>query len=217
MIDCQTIDCFSYDVFRDMELKQLEPRASRRHNRQRPLLDAAARLFNERGYDGASIRDIAAAVGMLPGSIYYHFASKADLLVAVHEEGIRQITESVERAIAPAEDPWDRLRAACEAHLEAILDQSDYASVVIRVMPRIDDSLYRRLASLRDAYENIFRQIVDDLPLPKGTNRKYFRLVTLGALNWTQTWFRPGREKSSEIANQIIGLLHAGAPGRGTQ
>ena len=185
--------------------------APRRDNRQRPLLDAAARLFNERGYRGTSIRDIAEAVGMLPGSVYYHFASKEDLLIAVHEEGIRQITDIVTAATKAVDDPWDRLAAACEAHLEAILDQSDFAAVVIRVVPRRDEALYHRLAPLRDAYENIFRQIVDDLPLPMGTNRKYFRLAMLSALNGSQTWFRPGRDRPREIAGQIVALFRSGA------
>ncbi len=184
--------------------------AARRDNRQRPLLDAAARLFNEHGYKETSIRNIAAAVGMLPGSIYYHFASKEDLLVAVHEEGIRQITDIVMAATCAVDDPWERLAAACAAHLEAILDQSDYAAVVIRVLPRRDEALYHRLAPLRDAYENIFRQIVDDLPLPMGTNRKYFRLAMLSALNGSQTWYRPGRDRPREIAGQIVALFRSG-------
>ena len=57
-------------------------RSARSDNRLPAVLDAAARLFAERGYAAASMRDIAEASGMLPGSLYYHFAAKEDLLVA---------------------------------------------------------------------------------------------------------------------------------------
>jgi len=55
------------------------------------MLDCAARLFRGKGYQGASIREIVRTVGMLPGSLYCHFASKADLLVTVYGEGVRHL------------------------------------------------------------------------------------------------------------------------------
>ena len=81
------------------------PSAPRRDNRRPQLLDAAARNFRDQGYAAASMRDIAADAGMKAGSMYYYFASKADLLLAVHEEGIRRISEAVENAVAAAASP----------------------------------------------------------------------------------------------------------------
>ena len=60
-------------------------RAPRQDNRRQQLLDVAARLFRERGYHVTSMRDIAREVGMLSGSIYYHFPSKEEMLLAVYE------------------------------------------------------------------------------------------------------------------------------------
>jgi len=58
---------------------------ARAHNRRGEILDAAARLFARQGFHAASMREIAAAAGMLPGSLYYHFPSKDELLLAVYE------------------------------------------------------------------------------------------------------------------------------------
>src|SRR4051812_19299039 len=99
------------------------------------VLDEAARLFRTQGFEGTSVRDIARAVGILPGSLYCHFATKELLLAAVYVRGVEQITGSVQAAVAAHEDPWERLEAACVAHLEAILHDDDYAQVVIRVRP----------------------------------------------------------------------------------
>ena len=113
------------------------PRATRpRSSHRAALLEAAARLFDERGYHGTSIRDIARATGVTPGAIYSHHASKAALLLAVYEEGVRRIAERVEEAVAREASPRARLGAAAEAHVETLLDGSAYASVVVRVLPR---------------------------------------------------------------------------------
>jgi len=70
------------------------------------ILDEAARLFRERGYAATSMRDIAAAIDMLPGSLYYHFAAKEDLLVAVYEQRVRLITDKVRVAVARHDDSF---------------------------------------------------------------------------------------------------------------
>ncbi len=113
--------------------------APRQDNRRQQLLDTAAHLFRQHGYHATSMRDIASAVGMLPGSIYYHFASKDELLVTVYREGVSRIAERLDAAVAGKKEPWQQLEAACIAHLQTLLDHSDYAQVVIRVLP--DDAL----------------------------------------------------------------------------
>ena len=109
--------------------------ARRATSRLPHLLDAAARAFAERGFAAASVRDIVGPVGMLPGSLYCHFATKEALLAAVYREGVERIGNAVDAAVAPLTDPWARLEAACVAHLTSLLDQTDYSQVVIRVHP----------------------------------------------------------------------------------
>lgn len=182
-------------------------RAPRADNRLPRILDEAARLFREKGYQGASVRDISRSVDMLPGSLYYHFSNKDDLLVAVYAEGVRRITEAVREAVAAKADPWERLEAACVAHLEALLDPGDYGQVVIRVRPADAPGAADRLVALRGGYEKQFRDLVAALPLPAGADRKTLRLMLLGALNWTQTWYRPGKLNPRRIARQYVALL----------
>jgi AcrR family transcriptional regulator len=182
-------------------------RAPRADNRLPRILDEAARLFREKGYQGASVRDISRSVDMLPGSLYYHFSNKDDLLVAVYAEGVRRITAAVGDALAGKTDPWERLEAACVAHLEALLDPGDYGQVVIRVRPADAPGAADRLVALRGGYEKQFRELVAALPLPAGADRKTLRLMLLGALNWTQTWYRPGKLNPRRIARQYVALL----------
>ena len=182
-------------------------RAPRADNRLPQILDEAARLFSARGFHGTSIRDIVSAVDMLPGSLYYHFATKEALLAAVYAEGVRRISEAVSAAIAGKRDPWERLEAAAIAHLEALLQASDYAQVVIRVRPVDAPSVEGELVRLRDDYERLFVELVQALPLARGTDRRTLRLMLLGALNWSQTWYHPGRDNPRAIARHFVGLL----------
>ena len=182
-------------------------RAPRADNRLPQILDAAARLFRTQGFQGTSVRDIVRAVDMLPGSLYYHFATKEDLLAEVYAEGVRRISARVRATIEARPDPWARLEAACIAHLEAILEDDDYAQVVIRVRPGDAPAAQPRLIALRDEYEALLARLVADLRLPRGTDRRTLRLMLLGALNWSQTWYQPGRDSPKTIARRFVALL----------
>jgi AcrR family transcriptional regulator len=181
--------------------------AQRINNRVKPLLDAAASQFATKGYRAATIRDIAAAVDMLPGSVYYHFSSKQALLLAVYEEGVRRISARLDEAVAAEQDPWQRLRKASEAHLETILDQSAYASVMNRVAPDQVPEIEQELIELRSAYEDRFVALCEELPLPRGTDRRLLRLMLLGAVNWAQVWYRPDRSSIEDISRSFVDNL----------
>ena len=186
-------------------------RAAHADSRLPRVLDEAARLFCQRGFDGTSVRDIARAVGMLPGSLYCHFATKEDLLAAVYLKGVERISAAVAAAVEPVADPWERLEAACVAHLEAILRDDDYARVVVRVRPADVPAAGERLTALRDRYDAQFAALVKALPLPRRADRRVLRLMLLGALNWSQLWYRPGGGAAPRsIARQFVALLRQG-------
>jgi TetR/AcrR family transcriptional regulator, cholesterol catabolism regulator len=181
--------------------------APRSDNRLPLILDAAARFFGEKGFGYTSMRDIAGMAGMLPGSLYYHFASKEELLVAVYAEGVRRIKDAVAPALAKEGDPWTRLENACAAHLEGLLEDSDYGQVVIRVRPDDAPEVAERLVALRDEYEQTFALAIQALPLPPRTDRRALKLMLLGALNWSQTWYRSGKDSPQVLARRFVRLL----------
>jgi AcrR family transcriptional regulator len=183
-------------------------RSPRSDNRLAAVLDAAARLFAGKGYSATSMRDIADACDMLPGSLYYHFAAKEDLLVAVYEAGVRALIEPVRAAAARQREPWARLEAACAAHLETVLRRSDYAQVLVRVLPADVPGAAARLRALRAEYERQFRDLTAALALPADTDRRTLRLMLLGALNWSRFWFSEGgRETPASLARKFVRLL----------
>jgi TetR/AcrR family transcriptional regulator, cholesterol catabolism regulator len=183
------------------------PRGPRQDNRRQPLLDAAAALFRVRGFHAVTMREIAKSAGMLAGSVYYHFPSKDGLLVSVYEEGVRLIADRVEEACQGTDNPWKKLEAACRAHTEMLLDESDYAQVILKVMPEDVPSGEDQLIACRDGYENLFRKLVDDLPLARTVDRTMLRLTLLGALNSAKNWYRPDGMPPGDVATKMIELL----------
>lgn len=178
-------------------------------SRREALLDAAAEMFAAKGYDGTSIRDIAGAVGMLPGSLYYHFKSKEDLLIAVYRKGVARFEAAIDQALASTgADPWQAIEAACAAHLSILLDGGDYARIVnpefVRSFPA---DMLPTLNAERDRYERHFEKLIAALPLSPETDRWLFKVALFGSLNWSQTWYRKGRYTPQDIAAAFIGML----------
>jgi TetR/AcrR family transcriptional regulator, cholesterol catabolism regulator len=131
--------------------------------------------------------------------------------VAVYIKGVEQISGAVQSVVDRHKDPWDRLEAACVAHLEAILHDDDYAQVVVRVRPADVPVADQSLIDLRNRYEALFSRLVADLPLARNTDRTTLRLMLMGAMNWSQVWYRPGgRLVPRTIARKFIALLRQG-------
>jgi TetR/AcrR family transcriptional regulator, cholesterol catabolism regulator len=178
------------------------------------IIAVAETLFNKQGFDGASMRDIAAAAEMQPASVYYYFESKEELLWAVWEKGGLELLHRVAHAISGKTDPWQRMETACVAHTTGLLDWRR-ANQALFIMPpwHYPESIRARVIALRDEYEKIFIGLIDDLPLRRGVDRRYLRLTVIGALSWSLFWFKKERDSPAAIAKQILSMLRAGIEG----
>ncbi len=180
-------------------------------SRRQEIIYHAASLFGARGYGQTSMRDIAAAAGILPGSVYHHFASKEALLAAVYAGAIDGAVAELEAAVATLDGAWDRLEAACAAHLRMLLSGGALAAVVVdgrRQPPAARAELVREW----NRYEAVFRRLVAATPLPPGVQSGPFRLALLGALNWALTWYRPGGDAPDIVARDLFAIFRASHP-----
>jgi len=179
-------------------------------DRRSQILAVAAAKFATRGYLATSMREVATDVGILAGSIYHHFRSKDDMLVEAYALGVADIIAASERAINGMTNPWARLEAACTAHLEALLAETPFAALMPLDLRQIPEAARIRLIAERDRYERHLIAIVKSLDLAPTVDRQLLRLLLLGALNWTPTWYRARGRTPASIAQAYVRTIRHG-------
>jgi len=181
--------------------------------RQR-IISVAEGLFSRQGFDGTSMRHIAAEANMQAASMYYYFPSKEELLWAVWENGGLELLARARTAAAGKKAPWARMEALCVAHITGLLDWRK-ANQLLFVMPpwQYPESIRDRVIALRDEYEQVFAGVIDELPLHANVDRHRFRLALIGALSWSLYWYRPDGDPPATIARQMLALMRQGVDG----
>src|SRR5258708_24623061 len=113
------------------------------------VLDAAAHVFRKRGFGGATVREVAQAAGMLPGSLHYRYPSKEALLLDLMERALTRVMAAAREAVGAARDPVERLRLGIRAHLEALLSGDDDFYVLLYDWRALEGPAGRRLCRPR--------------------------------------------------------------------
>ncbi|MGV3492510.1 MAG: TetR/AcrR family transcriptional regulator [Ramlibacter sp.] len=181
------------------------------------ILHHAARLLRENGYAAVSLRQIAADVNIKAGSIYYHFASKEEILFHVLEEGLRQIVREVDKAVAglPPGTPFrERLRVVVRSHLHGLLQVGEFPSANIRIYGQVPEEVRRRHYVARRAFadwwDRFFAEAVKEGSLRADLNLSVVRVFVVAALNWTVEWYDPKRGSFDALADQIYTIIADG-------
>ena len=175
---------------------------------QGDVLSNAARLFREKGFERTSLKEIAEACNMLPGSLYYHYSTKEALLVELMRRGVALVTAEVESAYASSDDPVERLRLCINAHLRALLVDSDAVYVLLFEWRALGPEAREEIIELRDQYESLWAEILETMieqgVIRKNVDGRLLRLIGLGALNWVATWFDPSGAHSLDAIGDLI-------------
>ncbi|HET8645219.1 MAG TPA: TetR/AcrR family transcriptional regulator [Vicinamibacteria bacterium] len=178
------------------------------------VVDAAARLFKQQGFDGTTVRQIAKAAGVLPGSLHYRYPTKEALLLALMRRGVEMDMAEVRAAIAGTRDPVERLRLALRARMRFLLSR-DSASVVLFDWRSLKGAARGEMIRLRDAYEAFWIGLINEAAgagrLRPDIDLKMLRLLFFGAVNWVALWYSPrGERRPEEIADAFWGFIAYG-------
>lgn len=188
--------------------------------RRQEVVDAAARLFAERGYHATSIEDLLAATGLTRGGLYHYMDGKQDLLIAVLDELMDPLLERARALVAQPGTPEEHLRAVTRTWLEHVAAHRDHMVVFNQERRTLERQPgWRHVRSARRAFERLLAGV-----LRRGLDEGDFRaadpqlalLALLGMGNYTAQWFAPGgRLDATGIADGYCDLLLAGirAPG----
>jgi len=177
------------------------------------ILKSAAAAFRKLGYHGATVEQIAAALRMKKGNLYYYFKNKEEILFACHEyshDRLQELLEDAVRSTAPAEA---KLRRLITGAVRVILDEL-HGTALLLDLEALSPAHLKAVVHRRDRFDRGMRMIIDE-GMATGAfapgDPKLLGFAMLGALNWIARWFNPaGPSSSQEIATRFADYLIAG-------
>ncbi|MGB8982638.1 MAG: TetR/AcrR family transcriptional regulator [Anaerolineales bacterium] len=175
------------------------------------ILEAAAQVFRQKGFHGASMANIAEAVNLQKASLYHHVSSKQEILLALLDRALELLLERIS-AISIQEIPADKkLREMIRAYLQILTENTDLSAVLLFEHRSLERKQHARHVPNRDRFEALWRSVLEE-----GVAARLFKCddpalsarAILGIMNWTITWYSPdGPLEIDQIADQYSNLL----------
>ena len=202
-------------------------RESAIEHRQEPrqeILRAAARLFQQRGYDATSMNDVAAALKLSKGGLYHHFESKDEILFHIMSHAM-QITEerviNVVRRVDSArlDGAEERLRMLIRLHIEVVLSPEDREiTVMLHENHPLPPTLRRKINGRKKDYVHFVEHLIADVQRkrnsPSSVTPRAAAFALLGMINWIYQWYKPdGPLTGDALVKQYTDIFFRGAVG----
>jgi AcrR family transcriptional regulator len=174
------------------------------------ILKSASAAFRKLGYHGATVEQIAAALHMNKGNLYYYFKSKEEILFACHEYSHDRLQELLDQTCRGTARPEAKLRRLIHAAVHVILDELHGTALLVD-LEALTPAHRRAVIERRDKFDHGMRMIIEEgiaTGAFKSTNPKLIGFAMLGAVNWIAKWFNPnGPSTSDEVANRFADYL----------
>lgn len=198
------------------------PSRNKFHRKLDHILACATRVFNQKGYQGASIRDIARSSRVSLAGLYYYFRSKEELLFLIQKHTFTTLIQNLERDLAVLDDPADKLRCLIRNHLRYFLSHPEAMKVLSHESDSLTPPFADQVADLKRSYYRICRDRLEELAVQRQLRPLNTRVAVLslfGMINWIYTWYNPRVDPDAdELADTVAriffgGILAARHPG----
>jgi AcrR family transcriptional regulator len=186
--------------------------------RTQDIIDTAAEIFHEQGYSETSVHDIAEAVGILKGSLYYYIRSKEDLLFQVLSDVHDAFKGIVERTKAIDGPAADRLRYYVREHVIFNTQNVTKMAVFYHDYRALSEEPLAEIVERRRFYEDYLRDLIKEAQEEGSVNRelnpKLAAFTLFGMMNWVYHWYSPaGVWTPDQIGEQVASMAIDGLRG----
>ena len=182
--------------------------------RKEQILKSSAKLFREKGYEAASMRDIAKELGIEAASLYSHIKSKDELLETICFRMADELLKAIDEVNDVYFNAEEKLASAIKNHVKIMTGDLDASSVFIREWRRLPKSKLDEFIKLRNKYEEGFTQILingENENVFEAPDKKFAVLTILSAVNWITEWYSPkGNMTSDEISDHLYRFITTG-------
>ena len=176
------------------------------------ILEHATDVFYERGYEGASMRDLSRATGMSLAGLYYYFESKEKLLYLIQKHTFTTIIEQLRERLKDQEDAEARVRIFILNHLEYFLANQKAMKVLSHEDDVLKNGFGAEIAAIKREYYKICRGLLEELKAQSGVefDTRIAVLSLFGMINWIYTWHHPKTDADAESLARQMGdiFLH---------
>lgn len=185
-------------------------REQQREAKRNAVLQAAAQLFNERGFHATSLDDIAARLNVTKPTLYYYVKNKDEILLQCVSKGLEMMLEGIDASRAAGGKAIDQLMTCMQVYARIVTQ--DFGMCLIRVGDeQLPPDSRKELRRLKSAIDQEFRRLVAE-GVAEGSlqpcDPKMTAFVIAGALSWIGRWYQPGGEYTPEqVAQQCIATL----------
>ena len=189
---------------------QVSHRERQREAKRNAVLQAAAQLFNERGFHATSLDDIAARLNVTKPTLYYYVKNKDEILLQCVSKGLTMMLEGIDASRAAGGKAIDQLMTCMQVYARIVT--MDFGMCLIRVGDeQLPPESRKELRRLKSAIDQEFRRLVAE-GVAEGSlqpcDPKMTAFVIAGALSWIGRWYQPDREYTAEqVAQQCIATL----------
>jgi len=187
----------------------------------REICRTAARVFYEKGYDGASMQDIAEAVHLTKAGLYHHVGSKDRLLFEIMNYGMDILDESVLEKVKSIEDPKEKLRQTIIGHIDLVVRARDMEiTVILHENRSLEGALRKKINARKKAYihylEDLIVQVQDQSGHRRLISPELAAFNLLGIINWLYQWYHPeGHISQEELTRACVDFFFRGLLGEG--
>ena len=180
---------------------------SRFDRRLSEIVSHATDVFDEKGYAGASMRDLSRASGMSLAGLYYYFESKEKLLYLIQRHTFTTILERLRVRLESVTDPETRIRVFILNHLEYFLANQKAMKVLSHEDEVLKNGYGAEIATIKREYVRICLQLLDELKRARGLefSSRTATLSLFGMMNWIYTWYKPRVDGNAEELAREMG------------
>src|SRR6202022_3281654 len=167
--------------------------ASRFDRRLAEIITHATDVFCEKGYEGASMRDLSRASGMSLAGLYYYFESKERLLFLIQKHTFSTIVQRLKKRLDGVSDPEEQVRIFILNHLEYFLANQQAMKVLSHEAEVLKNGFGSEVAAIKREYYRICVGLLEDLKRSGGLefSTRIAVLSLFGMMNWIYTWHNP--------------------------
>jgi AcrR family transcriptional regulator len=181
-------------------------------SRRDEVLEAAAAVFVERGFESATTRDIGERAGVLSGSLYHHFETKEDMLFELVRDVYDGILGFVDTLDPGQGSARDRLRSLIEHHVRHLIANLARTTLFLHEFRSLTAAHREVIAGAEERYVARVTELVEegrrDGSLRDDLDPRLARMVVLGAANWVYRWYRPdGPWEAAEVATGVAAIV----------